>query len=120
MMQKKQQQLLIHRANNRHARSSTVSSSIVLEKTEEYAEKIEDVLEPYYRQVFGKFAQMSGFGASAGEEEQEALKKKEEEDLDEVDMGTPLIEDDALEQDNQDLERVNTEEEDGNESIPAE
>ena len=120
MMQKKQQQLLIHGANNRHARSSTVSSSIVLEKTEEYAEKIEDVLEPYYRQVFGKFAQMSGFGASAGEEEQEALKKKEEEDLDEVDMGTPLIEDDALEQENQDLERVNTEEEDGTEPIPAE
>ena len=63
---------------------------------------------------------MSGFGASAGEEEQEALKKKEEEDLDEVDMGTPLIEDDALEQENQDLERVNTEEEDGTEPIPAE
>ena len=77
MMQKKQQQLLIHRANNLHARSSTVSSSIVLEKTEEYAEKIEDVLEPYYRQVCGKFAQMSGFSASAGEEEQEALKKND-------------------------------------------
>ena len=58
--------------------------------------------------------------ARAGEEEQEALKKKEEEDLDEVDMGTPLIEDDALEQENQDLERVNTEEEDGTEPIPAE
>ena len=120
MTQKQQQLLRIHRSNNRHARSSTVSSSIVLEKTEEYAEKIEDMMEPYYRQVFGKFAKMSGFGASAGEEEEEALKKKEEEDLNEVDMGTPLIEDDALEQENQDLERVNTEEEDGNEPIPVE
>ena len=97
--------------SNRHARSSEVSSNVALEKTEEYAEKIEDIIEPYYRQVFGKFAKRF---VSLDEKDS----PKREEDLDEVDIGNPIIEDDALEQENRDLERVNTEED--NEPIPVE
>ena len=105
------QRALAVQRSNRHARSSEVSSNVALEKTEEYAEKIEDIIEPYYRQVFGKFAKRL---VSLDEKDS----SKREEDLDEVDIGNPIIEDDALEQENRDLERVNTEED--NEPIPVE
>ena len=89
-----------------------------LEKTEEYAETIEEVVEPYYRQVFGKIAKRLGGEDSHGEEE-DSDESERKEDLDEVDIGNPIIEDDSLEQENRDLERVNTEEE-SNEPIPME
>lgn len=94
--------------------SSNARGVAFLEKTEEYAETIEEVVEPYYRQVFGKIAKR--LGRDDGEEEDESERK---EDLDEVDIGNPIIEDDSLEQENRDLERVNTEEE-SNEPIPME